>query len=79
MTKRLIPGIGKIREPVSVLERDDLKGSGSRGLHQGQQSRRLRTKAGHMTAPTNIAVTSKKHLARRGPSTHDWLFLYQAN
>ena len=72
MTKRSKPGIGKTRcRALGVNKRDDLNGSRSRGLHQGQRLYRPQAKAGHMTAPTNFVLSAKKHLAKRGPSTHE--------
>jgi len=72
MTKRSIPGIGKTRHlGLCVSERDDLNGSRSRGLHQGQRSYAPHVKAGHMTAPDQVRLHYQKHLAMRGPSTHE--------
>lgn len=63
MTKRSIPRIGKTRSKwLGVYERDDLNGSQSCGLHQGQRPREPQLKAGHMTAPTNTAINTKNIL-----------------
>ena len=43
----------------------------ARGLHQGQQSNVLRSKAGQMTAIRNDLNQSKITLAKQEPSTND--------
>src|SRR5208337_1275329 len=40
------------------------------GSHQGQQPKRLHSKAGYMAAPERFAETSDSPLAPRAPSIH---------
>lgn len=78
MTKRSLPRIGQTRYlGLCVSERDDLNGSRSCGLHQGQRACAPHQQAGHMTAPTTPVIFTQKHLAMRGPSTHEALKLSQ--
>src|SRR3974390_3198112 len=68
--KRSRPSIGKTREGQRVEKTRAFVWDPISGLHQGQQPKRLHSKAEYMAAPERFAELSDFSLAPRAPSIH---------
>src|SRR3974377_1773843 len=69
--KRSRPSIGKTRDGPREERTRAFVWDSISGFHQGQQPKRLHSKAEYMAAPERFAELSDFSLAPRAPSIHD--------